>query len=284
MVVMMFFIVCLLFLYKYSLFFWIALFIIKNIMGKKFIISEDERNRILGLHETAKNNYGTVISEQYAGVAFGAEQNGLRIKKVEATEQAVAGQPAAQPAAQPQNAGVPNLSVFDKYVPTKEEVINYVKGLSGLSTEEEIQKSLESPFYSKMYKIIAPLEVNLDISKKSLPTQDENWKEWYVNKGLANKDYAGNIKFVDDITSKGPAIFAEVAQKYDWENLKKNLGILKEWAIANPTLTLPRAYDANFQKYLRSKGATDTRFATSVAYSLGLIKKGGDLSPLRNLS
>ena len=28
-----------------------------------------------------------VIEEQYAGVAFGAEQNGLRIKKVEATEQ-----------------------------------------------------------------------------------------------------------------------------------------------------------------------------------------------------
>ena len=67
-------------------------------MGKKFIISEDERNRILGLHETAKNNYGTVISEQYAGVAFGAEQNGLRIKKVEATEQVVPAKPAAKPA------------------------------------------------------------------------------------------------------------------------------------------------------------------------------------------
>jgi hypothetical protein len=68
-------------------------------MGKKFIISEDERNRILGLHETAKNNYGTVISEQYAGVAFGAEQNGLRIKKVEATEQVVPPQPVAKPTA-----------------------------------------------------------------------------------------------------------------------------------------------------------------------------------------
>ena len=29
-----------------------------------------------------------VIEEQYAGVAFGAEQNGLRIKKIETTEQA----------------------------------------------------------------------------------------------------------------------------------------------------------------------------------------------------
>ena len=254
-------------------------------MGKKFIISEDERNRILGLHETAKNNHGTVISEQYAGVAFGSEPNGLRIKKVEATEQVAAGQTAAQPAAQPQNAGVPNLSIFDKYVPTKEEVMNYVKGISGLKTDEEIQKSLQNPFYTKMYKIIAPLEVNLDIDKKSLPTQDENWREWYLYKGMADKDVTGNIRINPEaLSAKAPAIFAQVAQKYDWENLKKNLAILKEWAMANPNSTLPRSYDANFQKYLKSKGATDTRFATSVAYSLGLIKKGGDLSPLRNLS
>lgn len=255
-------------------------------MGKKFIISEDERSRILNLHETAKNNHGTLMSEQYAGVAFGAEQNGLRIKKVEATEQVAAGQTAqAKPASQPQGSGLPNLSIFDKYVPTKEEVMNYVKSITGLATEEEIQKSLQSPFYTKMYKIIAPLEVNLDIDKKSLPTQDENWKEWYVYKGLGSKDYAGNIKLdANALTTKGPAIFAEVAQKYDWENLKKNLGILKQWAMENPNSTLPRAYDANFQKYLKSKGATDTRFATSVAYNLGLIKKGGDLTPLRNLS
>jgi hypothetical protein len=67
-------------------------------MGKKFIISEDERNRILGLHETAKSDYGTVISEQYAGVAFGGEQNGLKIKKMETTEQAVTGQQSTPPA------------------------------------------------------------------------------------------------------------------------------------------------------------------------------------------
>ena len=39
-----------------------------------------------------------VIEEQYAGVAFGAEQNGLRIKKVEATEQVVTGQQSTPPA------------------------------------------------------------------------------------------------------------------------------------------------------------------------------------------
>jgi hypothetical protein len=291
MVVIMFFIVCLPFLHKYSLFFWIALFIIKNIMGKKFIISEDERNRILGLHETAKNNYGTVISEQYAGVAFGAEQNGLRIKKVEATEQAVAGQPAAQPAAQPQNAGVPNLSVFDKYVPTKEEVMNYVKSLSGLKTDEDIQKALQNPFYTKMYKIIEPLEVNMDMGKKTLPTPGENWREWYLYKGMADKDVTGNVRLnPQSLTSKAPEVFAQAAQKYDWENLRKNLGIFKEWAMANPTQVLPNRGTskpdvyAAYNKFLQSKGARDVDFARKVAYNLGLINQGGDLTPLRNLS
>ena len=131
---------------------------------------------------------------------------------------------------------------------------------------------------------------NIAFDKKSLPTQDENWKEWYVDKGLATKDYAGTVRFVDDISSKAPAIFQAAAQKYDWENLKKNLGIFKEWAMANPNAVLPNRGTskpevyAAYKKYLQSKGARDTDFAQSVAYSLGLIKKGGDLTPLRNLS
>jgi len=96
----------------------------KIIMKKSILLNEDEKNRILNLHETAKNLYENkkpvssiketntkkedmkkvikltesdlerivrrVIEEQYMGVAFGGEQNGLRIKKVEATEQVMA--------------------------------------------------------------------------------------------------------------------------------------------------------------------------------------------------
>ena len=155
-------------------------------MSRKFIISEDERARILGLHETAKNNHGTVISEQSMGVGFmSGEPNGLKIKKGETTEQVAAGQTAqSQPAAQPQGSGVPNLSIFDKYIPSKEEVMDYVKGLNGLSSEEEIEKSLASPFYTKMYKLIAPFERNVDIANKTLPEQGENWKEWYFDKPI----------------------------------------------------------------------------------------------------
>jgi hypothetical protein len=63
-------------------------------MSRKFIISEDERARILGLHETAKSNHGTVISEQSMGVGFmSGEPNGLKIKKEEPTEQITKGVP-----------------------------------------------------------------------------------------------------------------------------------------------------------------------------------------------
>lgn len=92
-------------------------------MKKSILLNEDEKNRILNLHETAKNLYENkkpvssikedktkkedmkkvikltesdlekivrrVIEEQYMGVAFGGEQNGLKIKKVEATEQTI---------------------------------------------------------------------------------------------------------------------------------------------------------------------------------------------------
>jgi len=90
-------------------------------MKKSILLNEDEKSRILNLHETAKNLYENkkpvssikedkskkenmkkvikltesdlekivrrVIEEQYMGVAFGGEQNGLQIKKMETKEQ-----------------------------------------------------------------------------------------------------------------------------------------------------------------------------------------------------
>lgn len=104
----------------------------KIIMKKSILLNEDEKNRILNLHETAKNLYENkkpvssiketntkkedmkkvikltesdlekivkrVIEEQYMGVAFGGEQNGLRIKKMETKEQTVTGQQSTPPA------------------------------------------------------------------------------------------------------------------------------------------------------------------------------------------
>lgn len=102
----------------------------KIIMKKSILLNEDEKSRILNLHETAKNLYENkkpvssikedktkkedmkkvikltesdlekivrrVIEEQYMGVAFGGEQNGLKIKKMETKEQAMGTQVAPQ--------------------------------------------------------------------------------------------------------------------------------------------------------------------------------------------
>jgi hypothetical protein len=53
-------------------------------MRKLFNIDQDEKNRILEMHENAvKRHY----LNEYSGVAFGDEQNGLKIEKVETKEQ-----------------------------------------------------------------------------------------------------------------------------------------------------------------------------------------------------
>ena len=251
-------------------------------MGKKFIISEDERNRILNLHETAKNNHGTLMSEQYAGVAFGAEQNGLRIKKVEATEQVAAGQ--AQPASQPQASGVPNLSIFDKYVPSNAEMQQYVKSLSGAKTQEEIEASLKSQFYTKLSKILNTMELNIPIEQKTLPTQDERWREWYLAKGLAKKDNSGNIQFdFDALDAKAPQLFAQAAQKYDWDKIKQALGVIQQFAKQYPN---DKMYSPNFNEYYKKAGIDYNTMAraNAVGAAVGLIGKGKDLTTIRNFS
>jgi hypothetical protein len=56
-------------------------------MRKLFNIDQDEKNRILEMHENATKRH---YLNEYSGVAFGDEQNGLKIEKVETTEQDLA--------------------------------------------------------------------------------------------------------------------------------------------------------------------------------------------------
>jgi hypothetical protein len=53
-------------------------------MRKLFNIDQDEKNRILEMHENATKRH---YLNEYSGVAFGDEQNGLKIEKVETKEQ-----------------------------------------------------------------------------------------------------------------------------------------------------------------------------------------------------
>jgi len=55
-------------------------------MRKLFNIDQEEKNRILEMHVSATKRH---YLNEYNGVAFGDEQNGLKIEKVETTEQSV---------------------------------------------------------------------------------------------------------------------------------------------------------------------------------------------------
>ena len=58
-------------------------------MKKLFNIDQDEKNRILEMHENATKRH---YLNEYSGVAFGDEQNGLKIEKVETKEQVRTGE------------------------------------------------------------------------------------------------------------------------------------------------------------------------------------------------
>jgi len=55
-------------------------------MRKLFNIDQEEKNRILEMHENATKRH---YLNEYSGVAFGDEQNGLKIEKVETKEQSL---------------------------------------------------------------------------------------------------------------------------------------------------------------------------------------------------
>jgi hypothetical protein len=59
-------------------------------MRKLFNIDQEEKNRILEMHENATKKH---YLNEYSGVAFGDEQNGLKIEKVETKEQTAPVQP-----------------------------------------------------------------------------------------------------------------------------------------------------------------------------------------------
>lgn len=238
-------------------------------MSRKFIISEDERARILGLHETAKINHGTVISEQSIGVAFVDEQNGLKIKKEEPTEQAaVQGQPQAAPT---QQAPIQtNLAVFDKYVPSQKEIEQLLASLKGTPDTSGLQTLMADQGYKKISGIMNKIEGQLPWDARTFPPTDENWLSWYKSKGLI--DDTGKM-YPDKIVQ----VFTPMVQKYNFENVKKAFGVMQEFAKANPQKANYRT--AEFKNFAKNKGIDDNTVKTAYAVgaAVGLIDRAGSL-------
>jgi hypothetical protein len=89
-----------------------------------------------------------VIEEQYAGVAFGAEQNGLRIKKIETNEQSVSEQDSVVPTAQAKlvnyNYGPNSLpfKVDQNIFPTQDSFDSLVSSMPNVPAFQEIERTI----------------------------------------------------------------------------------------------------------------------------------------------
>ena len=159
-------------------------------MKNRFIISEEEKNRILGLHETAKSNPGTVLSEQALGVAFGPEMNGLKIKKVEATEQKELG-------SQPQVTAAPEVKPkIDQAIINKIES-SFPKPTMVNGKSSFTRRDPETPKYDKMVNFLKNTRFGNAVGVTDLsPIQptDPNAQE-IINKGTTQNNYAINALY-----------------------------------------------------------------------------------------
>jgi len=173
-------------------------------MKNKFIISEEEKNRILGLHETAKSNPGTVLSEQALGVAFGPEMNGLKIKKVEATEQS-AGQP--QQMVDPKVKYKDNIAKVDSYLPfnTQEfqDVLNKVKSGQGMLID------VLQPFL-KNQKLLE--KINPEGYQMATTSGWKNYKSLITNQSITGNEKAVYTNALNDLISIKGALRTKAAE------------------------------------------------------------------------
>jgi len=231
-------------------------------MSRKFIISEDERARILGLHETAKSSHGTVISEQSIGVGFmSGEPNGLKIKKEEPTEQQEPKTTASfnPPASTPNSA---YLSIVNNMLP-EQGIAQYgaepkkdTGVLNGISNEDfaKLQKGLIA------YNSVATNKINLPIAM-------QNWKEWYVNNIGWNPE--SNQAMTDEQLQKANQIW--VAESAKLKALRPAIIEIAKLATTNPNLDIQNL-TVNSPDYAKKNAFK--KAAIEAASSLGVDYNG----------
>jgi len=221
---------------------------------KRFVISEDERRRILSMHKSAtKRQY---LSEQ----------------------------PATTP-----NSGVTRTDAvtskpnFAQYIPTNAERDAFITGLNNISssTEEDLITAFyEDKFANKLRTILSKTAGY----EQFLPTSGETWKEWYVDNKLGSKNILGDITI--DIGAAEQAVkqkYIQAAKMYDFDAIDKALTIMYQYAkqTENPTTR-----DPNFKTMYRESGLSNDILmkANHIGQIAKLIGAAGDLTPMKNLS
>ncbi len=180
-------------------------------MRKLFNIDQDEKNRILEMHENATKRH---YLNEYSGVAFGDEQNGLKIKKVEATEQTMAtGGDDAKVKYKNLIAKVDQFLPFD--IKQLQDVANKVKSGEGVLIDViqpflDIQKLLE--------------KVNSEGYRMATST---NWKDY--KSSITNQLVSGNDKTVY-LTAINDLIGIKDALRNKAAEMSGFLATMPQWA------------------------------------------------------
>jgi hypothetical protein len=231
----------------------------KIIMKKSILLNEDERSRILNLHETAKNLYENkkpvssikedkskkenmkkvikltesdlekivrrVIEEQYMGVAFGGEQNGLQIKKMETKEQVVATPPTGNVSApQPKRVDQAIVSKIESTFPkpSKDSATGRLAFLRGDDSQkyDKVVKFLLNTSYGKMAGVVDLSTITPDTpNATNIMGTGSNANSAAMNalytgiKSIMNYGYANSLKGLTAYGARGENVRA-MAKEY----------------------------------------------------------------------
>lgn len=184
-----------------------------------------------------------VIEEQYMGVAFGAEQNGLRIKKVEATEQVGKPIPKKTPTnmtpSKTQDKPTYELNSIAYYVPGLDESsLNKFVSILPYAYEAKLTPVQLRKYYENVFGVKSPL--GADANPFAVP--DETFE-----KGAFNEPFPSYVK--NFYSLKESLYNSMLAYLKYWRPNLKGLDVLKNQAFLNdPAVITAKKFVSNFDE------------------------------------
>jgi hypothetical protein len=178
-------------------------------MRKLFNIDQDEKNRILEMHENATKRH---YLNEYSGVAFGGEQNGLKIEKVETTEQSLGTVAQSTDVVEKPKVDPAVLSTIQTTFPTPSKdtttgVLSFVRG-ENPGKYDTIVKYLANSNYGRSIGVMDISNVtDMGVITKATKSNDMAIKALYDGMvSIVKNGYSNSLKDLTNYGSQGENI------------------------------------------------------------------------------
>ena len=214
-------------------------------MRKLFNIDQDEKNRILEMHENATKRH---YLNEYSGVAFGGEQNGLKIEKVEATEQ-------SNTSVQQKTAG--DIGVASKPTYVNNDIKYYVPGLDDNTFTKFVEFNQFDSIPQKLANLKAlNVNANLDPGYNAIAVPQETFDkqfETYTQRLMQGQGPDTAMKDLGIVRSvnflENTLAGALKAYLNSWSPNQKGIAVLNSPVFAqNPLILTAKKYIKNFDE------------------------------------